>query len=97
MKVVFSSLFKRDLTEAETKYALMSSRLADDFHARVKENIRAIARWHGGDHIGPHGYPCKHCRPFPYLLYYEITGDTLYVIGIVHERRHPSYLKREGD
>jgi len=92
MKVVFSSLFKKDLAEAEEKYALVSPKLADDFHARVKENIRAIVSWQGGDHVGPHGYPCKHCRPFPYLLYYEITDGTLYIIGIVHARRHPSYL-----
>jgi len=93
MKVVFSSLFKSDLAEAEEKYALISPKLADDFHARVKENIRAIVRWQGGDHVGPHGHPCKHCRPFPYLLYYEMEGDTLHIIGIVHERRHPSYLR----
>jgi hypothetical protein len=94
MKIVFSSLFKEDLAEATEKYAFISPKLGDDFYARVRENIRIIVRWQGGDHVGPHGYPCKRCRPFPYLLYYEITGDVLYVIGIVHAHRHPSYLTR---
>ena len=94
MKIVFSSLFKEDLAEATEKYALISPRLGDDFYARVKECIRAIVRWRGGDHVGPHGYPCKRCRPFPYLLYYEITGDVLHIIGLVHAQRHPSYLTR---
>lgn len=68
MRVVFSSLFKKDLLDAETRYADISPRLADEFHTRVKEAVRAIIRWQGGDHVGPHGYPCRKCRPFPYIL-----------------------------
>ncbi len=95
MRVVFSSLFKEDLTEAESRYASISPRLGDDLHARVKEAIRTIIRWKGGDHVGPHGYPSRKCRPFPYIVYYEIDGDTLHVLGLVHERRHPNYLHRK--
>ncbi len=94
MKVVFSSLFKADLLEAETHYASISPRLGDDLHSRVKETVRAVIQWQGGDHVGPHGYPCRRCRPFPHLVYYEITGDTLHVLGLVHERRHPDYLRK---
>ena len=95
MKVVFSSLFKRDLLEAETRYSGISPRLGDDFHSRVKEAIRVIIKWHGGDHVGPHGFPCRRCRPFPHLVYYEIQDQTLYVLGLVHERRHPDYLREK--
>lgn len=98
MRVVFSSLFKQDLLDAETRYAHISPRLADDFHARVKEAIRTVILWHGGDHVGPHGFPCRKCRPFPFFVYYRIEAETLYVLGIVHERRHPDYLhKKLGD
>jgi hypothetical protein len=95
VKVIFSSLFKRDLLEAETRYLEKSPRLGEDFHERVKEAVRVIIKWKGGDHVGPHGFPCRRCRPFPYLVYYEIKGEVLYVLGVVHERRHPNYL-REG-
>jgi hypothetical protein len=37
MKVVFSSAFKRDLLEAESRYAAISLKLGDDFHERTKE------------------------------------------------------------
>ncbi len=94
MKVVFSGLFKRDLLEASARYASVSPRLGDDFESRVKDSVRAIIRWRGGDHVGPHGYPCRKCRPFPYVVYYEIEGDSLYVLGLVHERRHPDYLRQ---
>ena len=93
MKVFISSLFKHDLLEAETRYSEISPRLGDDFHARVKEAVRVVIKWRGGDHVGPHGFPCRRCRPFPYLVYYEIQGESLYILGVVHERRHPDYLR----
>ncbi len=94
MKVVFSSVFKRDLLEAETRYASISPKLGDDFHERAKEAVRTIMARNGGDHVGPHGFRCRKCRPFPYLIYYEIIGDVMYVLGIVQERKHPDYLKK---
>lgn len=95
MKVVFSSLFKRDLLEAGTRYGAISPRLGEDFHDRVKEAVRTVVARQGGDHVGPHGFRCRKCRPFPYLVYYEIEGETLYVLGLVQERRHPDYLRGE--
>lgn len=94
MRVVFSSVFKQDLLEAEARYASVSAKLGDDFHERAKEAVRTIILRRGGDHVGPHGFRCRKCRPFPYLLYYEIAGDALYVLGLVQERRHPDHLKK---
>lgn len=94
MRVAFSTFFKQELLQAETHYASVSQRLGDDFHERVKEAVRAIATWQGGDHVGPHGFPCRKCRPFPHLVYYQIEGDTLFVLGLVHERRHPDFLHK---
>ena len=94
MKVVFSELFKGDLLAASERYEAISPRLAEDFSGRVKAAVRTILRWEGGDHVGPHGYPCRRCHPFPYLLCYQIEGGTLYVLGLVHERRNPDHLKK---
>ncbi len=99
MKVVFSSLFKSDLLAAETHYGEISPRLGEEFHERVKATIRTIIRWQGGDHVGPHGFPCRRCRPFRHLVYYTIEGDTLHILGLVHAKRHPDHLRqrREGE
>lgn len=94
MTVVFSSLFERDLHEAQARYSSISSKLGDDFQARVKEAVRTVITRRGGDHVGPHGFRCRKCRPFPYLLYYELEGETLFVLGLVQERRHPDYLRK---
>ena len=93
MRVVFSSLFRQDMRKEAGRYTEILPRLGEDFEARVKTAVRTVLRWQGGDHVGPHGFPCRRCRPFPYLLYYKIEGDTLYVLGLVHERRHPDFLK----
>jgi len=95
LKVVFSALFKADLLREGTRYGAISPKLGDDFHDRVKETARVIAKLHGGDHAGPHGFPCRKCRPFPFLICYQIEGDTLYVLGLVHERRHPEFLEQK--
>ncbi len=49
----------------------------------------------GGDHVGPHGFRCRKCRPFPYLVYYELDGEALYILGLVQERKQPDYLQTE--
>jgi len=95
MRVVFSSVFRADLSAAIAKYRAISLRLEEDLNDRVKAAVRTVIRWRGGDHVGPHGFRCRRCRPFPYLLYYEIEGDTLYVLGLVHERRHPEHLREQ--
>ncbi len=95
MKIVFSSLFRDDLRRETARYTEILPRLGEDFTERVKASIRTVVRWRGGDHVGPHGFPCRRCRPFPYLLYYQIEGDTLQVLGLVHERRHPDFLKEQ--
>lgn len=74
---------------------MISPNLGEDFHARVKEAVRTVLVRGGGDHVGPHGFRCRKCRPFPYLVYYELEGEDLFVLGLVQERKHPDYLKTE--
>lgn len=94
MKVIFSSVFKRNRLEAETRHGAISPRLGDDFHERAKEAGRTIMARNGGEHVGPHGFRRRKCRPFPYPIYHEIAGEVLYVLGLVQERKHPDYLKQ---
>jgi hypothetical protein len=93
VKAIFSRLFRDDLAREETKYREISERLAGAFHERVAGQTREIIRWSGGDHVGPHGFPCRRTKPFPFYIYYDVQGDTIYFLGLVHERRHPDFLK----
>lgn len=93
MKAVFSRLFRDDLTREGNRYREISGRLADSFHERIANQAREVIRRGGGDHVGPHGFPCRRAKPFPFYICYDIKGDTIYFLGLVHERRHPDFLK----
>ena len=94
MKAVFSSRFKSDLLAAEEKYRDISDRLASELRERIAGQAREIIRWNGGDHVGRHGFPCRRTKPFPFYIYYEVRNDTIWFLGLVHERRHPDFLKQ---
>ena len=93
MNAVFSTRFKADLTEAQAKYREISDRLAGELRERVAGQTREIIRWKGGDHVGPHGFPCRRTKPFPFYIYYEVRNDTIWFLALVHEQRHPDFLK----
>ena len=97
MKAVFSARFKSDLLAAEEKYRDISGRLAGELRERIAGQAREIIRWNGGDHVGPHGFPCRRTKPFPFYIYYEIRSDTIWFLGLVHERRHPDFLKHRTE
>jgi plasmid stabilization system protein ParE len=97
VKVVFNAEARQDLREARRYYARASQSRANDFDDQVKEVVRTIVQRKGGDHVGAHGFPCRRCSPYPYLVYYRILRGTLEILGVVHERRHPDYLRRELD
>ena len=81
--------------QEEAKYRGISERLAGAFRERVAGQTREVIRWQGGDHVGPHGFPCRRTRPFPFYIYYSVKGDVIYFLGLVHERRHPDFLKEQ--
>ncbi len=43
----------------ERKYEGVSERLASAFRERITGQVREIIKWKGGDHVGPHGFPCR--------------------------------------
>jgi hypothetical protein len=94
VKAIFSTQFKIDLAVGELKYEAISEQLASAFRERVAGQVREIVKWSGRGHVGPHGFPCRKTRPFPYYVYYSVDRDNIYFLGLVHERRHPDFLKR---
>jgi hypothetical protein len=94
VNAIFSRLFRDDLVREEARYREISERLAGAFHERVAGQAREIIRWSGGDHVGPHGFTCRRTKPFPFYIYYEVKDETIYFLALVHERRHPDFLKQ---
>jgi len=95
VKIIFGRRFEISLLNEEMKYRQISDRLANAFHQRIAGQLREIVRREGGDHVGPHGFPCRRAKPFPFYIYYQIREETCYILGLVHERRHPDFLKKQ--
>jgi hypothetical protein len=95
VKLLLASNFKDDLLIADTYYFRISNRLGSEFHERVRETIRTVVRFGGGDHVGPHGFKARKAEPFPYIVYYEYDGESLNILALIHERRHPNFLKQK--
>jgi hypothetical protein len=95
VKVIFGRQFQTGLLKEEMKYRQISDRLASAFRGRIAGLVREIVQTKGGDHVGPHGFPCRRTKPFPFYVYYQIRADALYILGLVHERRHPDFLKKQ--
>ena len=82
MSVVFSKRFKADLLEEQGRYGEISERLASAFRERVAGQTREVIKWKGIDHVGPHGFPCRRTRPFPFYIYYAVEEETIYFLGL---------------
>jgi hypothetical protein len=93
VKAVFSTRFQAELLQAEARYGEISDRLGCELRERVAGQAREIIRRQGGDHVGPHGFPCRRTKPFPFFICYAVRNDTIYFLALVHERRHPDFLK----
>jgi hypothetical protein len=94
VKAVFSTRFKADLLHAQNRYGEISPQLANTLRESIVSQVREVIRRGGGDHIGPYGFPCRRTKPFPYYIYYKIDSGVIYFLALVHEHRHPAFLKR---
>jgi len=95
VKAIFSRRSKTDLAAQEAWYAAISPRLASAFRERVAAHTREMIHRGGGDHVGPRGFPCRRTKPFPFYVYYKVEEGSMYFLGVVHERPHPDFLKRQ--
>ena len=96
MEVIYHPLVRADVEEALTYYRKISPRLADEFHAELRNIIsRAVEnplRFHQTDQ----GFRRANLTRFPYHLLYEFHTQCVRVMLVRHNKRKPQYgLPRE--
>lgn len=81
---------RRELTEAVAYYDRISRRLGDDFVDEVENAINRILSF-------PEAWPTlsaetRRCRMkrFPYGLVYQIRGDEVVIVAVMHLHRKPN-------
>lgn len=91
MEINFHPLVKRDIIEALKYYSSISPDLADDFQYEVQFTISNAARnplrFHPADSRLRRG----NLRRFPYHILYEVIENSIRILQVRHNKRHPDY------
>lgn len=91
MEVIYHPLVKADVAEALRYYRKISPRLADEFRDELRDIIRRAEgnplRFHPTDR----GFRRANLPRFPYHVLYEVREETLRVMVLRHNKRHPEF------
>ena len=96
MEVKYHPLVKRDITEALKYYHGISQRLADEFEAEVRSAVEKVAQNPIRFHLVEKGFRRANLPRFPYHLLYEVHSESVRVMLVRHNKRHPDYGMRRN-
>lgn len=82
-----------DLEDAASWYQLQQHGLGYEFLEEIKHSLQIIED-------NPHLFRTTYkevrraiVQRFPFVIYYQIEGDEVIVIGVIHASRHPQHWK----
>ncbi|WP_145116170.1 type II toxin-antitoxin system RelE/ParE family toxin [Botrimarina mediterranea] len=89
-QVAFHPLFDCDIREAASWYDRRSRSLGDALVREAKSKVADIQR--NPQHYGRYFAEARYAQlsRFPYVVLFEVTGDTIYFAGVLHTARDPS-------
>ena len=93
MKTEFLAAAEAELAEAVAYYNEQSEGLCYEFAAEVKLTLARIIQFPDAwAKLSPRTRRCRTKR-FPYGLVYQVRGDLLLIVAVMHLRRHPDFWK----
>jgi plasmid stabilization system protein ParE len=93
MKVEFLSIAEAELVEAVSYYNGQSEGLGYEFAVEVRQTISRILRFPDAwTRLSVHTRRCRTKRS-PYGVVYQIRGDLVLIIAVMHLQRHPDTWK----
>jgi hypothetical protein len=93
MKVEFLSTAETELVEAVSYYNEQRDGLGDQFATEVKQTITRILRFPDA-WTRLSGRTRRCCtKQFPYGIVFQVRGDMLLIVAVMHLRRHPDTWK----
>jgi len=96
VKIIFHPEAEQEFFDAIDYYEAQQPGLGEDYHAEVMATVLRIAQnpkaW---PTLAPDIHRCLAHR-FPYGVLYSIHDDTIYLVAVMHLRRHPDYWKHRA-
>ncbi len=89
----YHSEAQRELDQAFGYYAEIDFPLGKDFRRRVKAAIREICEFPFSYRLREGAYRRVNLGRFPFYIPYIIREETLIILAIAHNSRHPDYWK----
>ena len=86
---------EKDLEEGFQWYQKKRKGLGYDFLLQVDAGLKFIQRNPEIHNIEYKGTRKHLVRKFPYKIVYLIDVDRVVILGIIHSRRHPDFMKKE--
>jgi toxin ParE1/3/4 len=79
-----------DLIEAQGSYDALRFGLGSEFSPAVTDRVDVLLEFpETGSSLNERGFRRVAVGRFPYQIIYRFLGETVLVIAVVHERRHP--------
>jgi plasmid stabilization system protein ParE len=93
MKVEILSAAEAELADAVAYYNGQSEGLGYEFAAEIRQTIARILQFPDAwTRLSARTRRCRTKR-FPYGLVYQIRGDVVLIVAVMHLRRHPDTWK----
>jgi plasmid stabilization system protein ParE len=91
MNLGYHPLVQREVTAILRHYDRVSPRLGDEFWAELMRLLELVSEQPGRFHFVAPGLRRANMRRFPYHLLFRQRPDSIRVIVVRHDRRHPSH------
>jgi plasmid stabilization system protein ParE len=94
MKAEILAAAEADLADAVSYYNQQSEGLGYEFAAEIKQTLGRILQFPDAWH--PVSLRTRRCRTkrFPHGVVYQVRGDVVLVVAIMHLRQHPDCWRR---
>ena len=81
-----------DLHEGKLFYESQEQGIGEYFWDSLLSDIESLIIY-TGVHIKEYGYYRMPSKRFPYSIYYDVNGNTVYVIAVLPERKNPNWTR----
>lgn len=93
MNYDFHSEARKELDQEFGYYTSVGIELGNDFDGRISAAIREICEFPFSYRLREGGYRRINLARFPFYIPYIIRDETLIILAIAHNSRHPDYWK----